>query len=63
MEQVQEWPREQLLEFWYKWYFPANATLFVVGDLDRSVPELEQLIRDTFGGRAPGVVSALEKTS
>ena len=56
VEQVDQWSREQLLAFWKKWYFPANATLFVVGDLDRSTAELEQLIKDTYGKRKPGLV-------
>jgi len=56
VEQVDQWSRDQLLAFWKKWYFPANATLYVVGDLDRSTAELEDLIKQTFGRRPPGVV-------
>ena len=35
--------------FWNKWYFPANATLYIVGDLDRDVEETAELIKQTFG--------------
>lgn len=56
--QVPKWSRTQLVEFWRRWYFPANATLYVVGNFDRTVPELEQLIRQTFGPIPPGMQSA-----
>lgn len=45
-------------EFWEKWYFPANATLYVVGDLDRPVEEMVKLIENTLG-RVPAAVQAL----
>lgn len=48
-EQVKQWSAEQLKRFWSKWYFPANATLFVVGDLDRNVEETRALIEKIFG--------------
>ena len=31
--QVKVWDRNKLFGFWQKWYFPANATLFIVGDI------------------------------
>ena len=34
-EQVKTWPADALKTFWNKWYFPANTTLYIVGDLDR----------------------------
>jgi len=58
VEQVDQWSRDQLLAFWKKWYFPGNATLYVVGDLDRSTAELEELIKQTYGKRPPGMVPA-----
>lgn len=36
-EQVRGWQREDLLEFWSRWYFPANATLYLVGDFGEGV--------------------------
>ncbi|KAG1670958.1 hypothetical protein FOA52_011393 [Chlamydomonas sp. UWO 241] len=48
-EQVKQWPAPALKKFWEKWYFPANATLYVVGDLDRDVSEVRALIEKTFG--------------
>ena len=47
--QVPGWTREQLLSFWQRWYVPANATLFVVGDFDRSVPQIVEMIEKLFG--------------
>ena len=43
------------MDFWRRWYFPANATLYVVGNFDRTVPEVEDLIRKTFGPIPPGL--------
>lgn len=36
-------------EFWNQWYFPANTTLFVVGDIDRPVDEIVELIENSLG--------------
>lgn len=36
-EQVKQWPQDRVHAFWRRWYFPANATLYIVGDLDRWV--------------------------
>lgn len=36
-EQVRGWQRADLLEFWGRWYFPANATLYLVGDFGEGV--------------------------
>ena len=48
-DQVKKWPGDALRSFWGKWYFPANATLYVVGDLDRDVEATTELIKNTFG--------------
>ena len=48
-DQVKKWPGDALRDFWGKWYFPANATLYVVGDLDRDVEATAELIKKTFG--------------
>ena len=47
--QVEQWSPELLKDFWQRFYFPANATLYVVGDLERGVEGTEAVIRDTFG--------------
>ena len=55
--------RQVLHDFWKRWYFPGNATLYLVGDFDGAaggggMDAAEKLIRDTFGripaGRLPG---------
>ena len=51
---MERWNREALLEFWGDWYFPANATLHIVGQLDRSVRDTVELIERTFGSVPPG---------
>lgn len=35
--------------FWERWYFPANVTLYVVGDLERSTADTVNLIKKVFG--------------
>lgn len=50
-----QWSPEVLNSFWKRWYFPANATLYVVGNLGGSVEETRQLIEQTFGRVPPGV--------
>ncbi|KAK9810226.1 hypothetical protein WJX72_007002 [[Myrmecia] bisecta] len=54
MEQVKQWDGSVLRNFWEKWYFPANATLYVVGELDCGVEATKQLIQQVFGKVAPG---------
>ena len=53
--QVPGWTREQLLAFWRRWYVPGNTTLFIVGDFDRTVPEIEQLIHKVFDSIPAGL--------
>ena len=49
-----------LHDFWKRFYYPGNATLYVVGDFDAGggMDAAEQLIQDTFGkiptGPRPG---------
>lgn len=52
--QVEKWDRKMLMNFWRKWYFPANAVLYIVGDLHNAVPEIEALIEKAFGAVPPG---------
>ena len=59
-QQVKGVTREVLHDFWARFYFPGNATLYVVGDFTAKggMDAAEQLIRDTFGkvpaGLRPG---------
>ena len=52
--QVEKWDRKMLMHFWEKWYFPANAVLYIVGDLSNSVAEIEGLIEKAFGAVPAG---------
>ena len=52
--QVGRWEGDVLRSFWKRWYYPANCTLYVVGDLDRSIPELEGLVKSTYDRVLPG---------
>jgi predicted Zn-dependent peptidase len=51
VEQVEKWSREQIAYFWGKHYFPSNATLYVVGDIDTALTK--ELIQQTFGRISP----------
>ena len=37
LNQVEQWAREEIMGFWGRHYFPANSTLYVVGDIDVQV--------------------------
>ena len=52
--QVKQWNVDELRGFWQQWYFPANATLYVVGEVGRPTAEVRELIADTFGRVPPG---------
>ena len=60
--QVKQWDIKKLRSFWQRWYFPANATLYVVGDFNMSVDELRAQIQRHFDpvppGRLPGETAA-----
>ena len=49
LRQVEKWDRSAIVGFWQKWYFPANATLYLVGEFDRSVEDCKALIQQYFG--------------
>ena len=55
--QVKQWSKQELHAFWRKWYFPANATLYIVGDLSepRGVRDAIASIEAQFGKVAPKV--------
>eukprot|EP00887_Chlorella_sp_A99_P001378 scaffold8.g1378.t1 len=44
---VERWSRDEIMAFWSRHYFPANATLYVVGDVDPVATK--RLIEETFG--------------
>lgn len=46
-DQVQQWERSEIMNFWGRHYFPGNATLYVVGDVDKEATKA--LIAETFG--------------
>lgn len=58
--QVNGVTRQVLHDFWQRFYFPGNATLYVVGDFDAGggMDAAEGLIKDSFGkvpaGQLPG---------
>ena len=49
--QVKAWDREKLHGFWQKWYFPANGTLYIVGDISTpaALSTTVKLIQTHFG--------------
>ena len=33
-EQIKKWDADKIKKFHERWYYPANATLYIVGDID-----------------------------
>lgn len=52
-EQIKKWDVEAIKRFHERWYFPANATLYIVGDID-SVPKTVYHIDAVFGRTPSG---------
>ncbi|KAK9135528.1 hypothetical protein Syun_014858 [Stephania yunnanensis] len=47
-EQIKKWDAEKIRKFHERWYFPANATLYIVGDIE-DVPKTVYQIEAVFG--------------
>ncbi|WOK95316.1 stromal processing peptidase, chloroplastic [Canna indica] len=47
-EQIKKWDPEKIQKFHERWYFPANATLYLVGDID-DIPKTVAQIEFVFG--------------
>ena len=42
-EQIKKWDVNMIKAFHERWYFPANATLYIVGDIDSVDKAIEQI--------------------
>ncbi|XP_074560219.1 LOW QUALITY PROTEIN: stromal processing peptidase, chloroplastic [Curcuma longa] len=50
-EQIKKWEPEKIQKFHERWYFPANATLYLVGDIDdiqKIVTQIEFVFEGTL---------------
>ncbi|GJM97940.1 hypothetical protein PR202_ga14905 [Eleusine coracana subsp. coracana] len=50
-EQIQKWDPDKIRRFHERWYYPANATLYLVGEIDdipRAVREIEAVFEHTL---------------
>ncbi|XP_061354437.1 stromal processing peptidase, chloroplastic isoform X2 [Gastrolobium bilobum] len=47
-EQIKKWDADKIRKFHERWYFPANATLYIVGDIDNILKTVYQ-IEGVFG--------------
>lgn len=47
-EQIKKWDVDKIRKFHERWYFPANATLYIVGDIDNIAKTIYQ-IEAVFG--------------
>lgn len=47
-EQIKRWDADKIRKFHERWYFPANATLYIVGDIDNISKTVDQ-IEAVFG--------------
>lgn len=53
LDQVPLWEDEKIRDFHARWYFPSNATLYVVGEFDADTDQVEKMIEDAFNDAAP----------
>ncbi|KAH9694153.1 Stromal processing peptidase [Citrus sinensis] len=63
-EQIKKWDADKIRKFHERWYFPANATLYIVGDIDNVSKTIDQ-IEAVFGhtGNENETASASTPTS
>ncbi|XP_068653506.1 stromal processing peptidase, chloroplastic-like [Aristolochia californica] len=58
-EQIKKWDADKIKKFHERWYFPANATLYIVGDI-HNIPKIVYQIEAVFGqipaGEEPAAV-------
>lgn len=47
-DQIKKWDADKIRKFHERWYFPANATLYLVGDID-DIPKAIYQIEAVFG--------------
>ncbi|KAH6829419.1 Insulinase family protein [Perilla frutescens var. hirtella] len=47
-DQIKKWDADKIRKFHERWYFPANATLYIVGDID-DIPKAVNHIEAVFG--------------
>ncbi|KAF6159744.1 hypothetical protein GIB67_030002 [Kingdonia uniflora] len=47
-EQIKKWDSDKIRKFHERWYFPSNATLYIVGDID-NIPKTVHQIEAVFG--------------
>jgi len=60
-EQIKKWDPETIKAFHERWYFPANATLFVVGDIG-SVSRTLEMIEVQLQPGAPSPTPMLQRS-
>ncbi|KAL1833643.1 hypothetical protein ACET3Z_003294 [Daucus carota] len=49
-EQIKKWDADKIRKFHERWYFPANATLYIVGDIDnisKTIAHIEAVFGQT----------------
>ncbi|CAL1404357.1 unnamed protein product [Linum trigynum] len=42
-EQIKKWDADKIRKFHERWYYPANATLYIVGDIDNVSMTIDQI--------------------
>ncbi|CAH9112963.1 unnamed protein product [Cuscuta epithymum] len=67
-EQIKKWDADKIRKFHERWYFPANATLYIVGDIDnisKTVDHIEAVFGQTGGqnGMENGTGAALSPSA
>ena len=60
LDQVAGWDAQKVRAFHERWYFPANATLYIVGDFHADISGVVQMIEAAFGAADAAVVEKAE---
>eukprot|EP00262_Sarcandra_glabra_P006852 TRINITY_DN19408_c0_g1_i1.p1 TRINITY_DN19408_c0_g1~~TRINITY_DN19408_c0_g1_i1.p1 ORF type:complete len:1305 (+),score=239.03 TRINITY_DN19408_c0_g1_i1:116-3916(+) len=60
-EQIKKWDSDKIRKFHERWYFPANATLYIVGDIDnieKTIYQIEAVFGRTLAENETGAAAA-----
>ncbi|KAJ4845649.1 hypothetical protein Tsubulata_036223 [Turnera subulata] len=61
-EQIKKWDADKIRKFHERWYFPANATLYIVGDIDnipKTILQIEAGLENETAPSPPNAFGAM----
>ena len=60
LDQVAGWDAQKVRAFHERWYFPADATLYIVGDFHADISGVVRVVEAAFGAADAAVVERLK---